>query len=143
MLIRTQDDLGLWQRSWADYHVLLAMVQLGLFSLLADGQSRSAECLATELKADARAIDICGRILTNAGLLNYMDGKFSLTDTARTLAVPLQDLTWEWRRRENYANLLETIRNGRPAMTTTGGLIEDNEADARQFLTMQYRNSAA
>jgi len=142
MIVHNEDDLMMWQRSWANYHVLLAMAQLGLFDLLADGQARTALTLAAQLQADARALDICGRILTRAGLLNYADSKFSLTDTAQQLTSALTEVTREWRRRQNFTDLLETVRSGRPAMATTGGVLEDNEADARQFLKMLYRQSA-
>ncbi len=142
MIVQSESDLSQWQRDWSNYHVLQAMAQFGLFDLLADSEPRSADRLAAELNADARALDICGRILTRAGLLTYQDGLFSLTDTARDLAVPLSELKWVWRRRKNYADLYETIRTGRPAMVTSGGVIQENEADARQFLTMLHRQSA-
>lgn len=141
MIIQTEAQLIAWQHAWANYHVLLAAAQLGLFDLLGDGQPRTAEMLAEQLAADARAIDICGRILVRAGLLHLEDGLFRLTQTAHDLREPIRDLKWEWRRRYNYADLLETIRSGRPAMATSGGVIEEDEADARQFLGSLYRRS--
>lgn len=143
IFVRGEDDLTAWQRDWSNYHALLAVAQLGLFDLLTDGEARTADTIAEQLKADVRAIDICGRILTRAGLLSYNDGKFRLTDSARALTAPLNELKWEWRRRQNYADLLETIRTGQPAMSTSGGVVQEDEADARQFLTMLHRRSAA
>ncbi len=141
MIVHTEEQLIAWQRAWANYHVLLAMAQLGLFDLLADGQPRTADTLAEQLDADARAIDICGRILVCAGLLLYEDGRFGLAQVARDLQEPIRDLKWEWRRRYNYADLLETIRSGHPALMTSGGVVEEDEADARQFLRSLYRRS--
>jgi len=143
MIVHTEDDLIAWQHAWANYHVLLAAAQLGLFDLMMDGQPRTAEMLADELGADARAIDICGRILARAGLLRYEDGSFWLTKAARDLKEPIRELKWEWRRRYNYADLLDTIRAGRPAIETSGGVVEEDEADARQFLRSLYRRSEA
>jgi hypothetical protein len=142
MLVNTERDLDHWQRAWANYHVLMAMAKLGLFDLLADGTARSAETLAEELNADARAIDICGRILVRAGLLYYEDGKFQLTRTAQELIVPIGERRWEWRRRHNYADLLETVRTGKPAIVTSGGVVEEDPKDTRQFLKMLHRRSA-
>src|SRR5262249_39198213 len=107
-----------------------------------DGQARTVEALAEQLGADARAIDICARILVRAGLLNYEDGEFWASPAACELKAPIRELKWEWRRRQNFANLLETIRTGRPAMVTSGGVVEDDERDTRQFLQMSYRRSS-
>jgi hypothetical protein len=73
--ITSEGDLSQWHRQWANYHVLLAMTKLGFFEVMADGQARSADQLAEQLQADARALDICGRILVHAGLLSYAGGK--------------------------------------------------------------------
>lgn len=142
MIVQSEDDLNEWQRQWANFHVLLAMTQLGLFDLLEDGQPRTAEALAEQLGADVRAIDICARILVRAGLLHYEDGAFCISSIASKLKTPIRELKWEWRRRHNFANLLETIRTGRPAMVTSGGVVEADERDTRQFLQMSHRRSA-
>src|SRR5688500_6218118 len=105
MIINNENDLINWQRQWANYHVLLAMAQLGLFDLLADMQLRSAETIAEQLQADVRSIDICGRILVRAGLLSYHNQQFQLSPVAKEL--PLNELKWEWRRRNNFADLLD------------------------------------
>jgi len=42
MQINTEKDLNDWLTAWANYHVMLAMSQLGLFDLLADGLERTA-----------------------------------------------------------------------------------------------------
>ncbi len=143
MIVRTEEDLVAWQRAWANYHVLLSMARLGLFDLLQDGQARSAETLARELHADARAMDVCCRILVRSGLLLYEDSAFRIAPAARELQAPIDELKWEWRRRDNFADLLDTVRSGRPAMVTSGGVVEQDEADARQFLRMLYRRSAS
>src|SRR5262249_2141615 len=127
MIVHSEEDLNQWRREWANYHVLLAMVKLGFFDLMADGQSRTAEQLAQALNADARAVDICCRILVHTALVSYHDGKFQLTSTAKKLHIPLGEINLEWRRRGNYASLLDTIRSGRPAMKTTGGVVEESE----------------
>ena len=142
MIVHSEEDLSTWHRQWANFHVLLSMTKLGFFDLMADGEARSADQLAQALSADSRAIDICGRILVHAGLVNYQPGKFQLTETAMKLRVPLGELKLEWQRRENYASLLDTIRSGRPALKTSGGVLEENEADARAFLQKLYRHSA-
>ncbi len=141
MIVRTEEDLVAWQRAWANYHVLLAMAQLGLFDLLRDGEARTAERLAEELGADTRAVDICSRILVRVGLLLYDDGRFKLSSAAHDLKAPIEALKWEWRRRYNFAGLLDTLRSGRPAMLTSGGVVEQDEDDARQFLRILYRRS--
>lgn len=142
MIVKSEADLVRWQHQWANYHVLLTMVQLGFFDLLSDGQARTAESIAHALNADERAIDICGRILVRTGLLRYEDGKFRATQTARDLREPLDELKWEWRRRQNFTDLLDTIRSGQPAMVTSGGVVEADEDDTREFLKILYRRSA-
>src|SRR5262249_851815 len=92
VIINGEDDLIRLQRAWANYHVLLAMAQLGLFDVLQDGTPRTAEALADDLGADARAMDICCRIMVRAGLLRYDDGMFHLTPVARTQTAPLDEL---------------------------------------------------
>src|SRR5437763_237800 len=114
MKVHSEDDLAIWRRQWANYHVLLAMTKLGFFDLMADGEPRTADQLAQQLNADARAIDICGRILVHAGLVSYDAGKFRITRDALNLHISLHELQLEWRRLENYARLLETIRTGKP-----------------------------
>ena len=140
-MIKTEEDLSVWQREWANYHVLLAMAALGLFDLLADGQPRTADTIAYNLGADTRAVDMCCRILVRSELLLYEDDQFRLAQVSQELADPIRELKWTWRRRHNYANLYDVIRTGRPAMVTSGGVVEDNEQDTRQFLSMLYRQS--
>src|SRR5437868_15112046 len=82
MIVHAEEDLSTWRRQWANFHVLLAMTTLGFFDLMADGEARTADQIAQALSADSRAIDICGRILVHAGLLNYQDKKFQLTQAA-------------------------------------------------------------
>lgn len=140
-MIKTEEDLSIWQREWANYHVLLAMAALGLFDLLADGQARTAEAIAHDLDADTRAVDICCRILVHSELLLYEDNQFRLAQVSQELCDSIRELKWTWQRRHNYANLYDAIRTGRPAMVTSGGVVEDNEQDTRQFLSMLYRQS--
>src|SRR5258708_6271823 len=142
MQINNENDLNDWQTAWANYHVVLAMSQLGFFDLLKDGQARTSSTIAEQLNADPRAIEICAHILANAGLLRYEGGMFRASSAASQLQEPIGELKWQWRRGQNFPNLLNTILSGQPAITTSGGVLKDDEADARQFLQMLHRRSS-
>src|SRR5258708_22644608 len=138
MQINNENDLNDWQTAWANYHVVLAMSQLGFFDLLKDGQARTSSTIADQLNADPRAIEICAHILANAGLLRYEGGMFTASSAASQLQEPIGELKWQWRRGQNFPNLLNTIQSGQPAITTSGGVLKDDETDARQFLQMLH-----
>src|SRR5260221_2672273 len=143
MLINNEMDLNAWQTAWANYHVWLAMSQVGLFDLLEDGQARTASDIAQQLNADPRAVEICAHILAHAGLLLFEAGTFRVSAAASDMREPIGELKWQWRRGQNFPNLLNTILSGQPAITTTGGVLKDDETDARQFLQMLHRRSSA
>src|SRR5450432_641505 len=136
MQIKTEKDLNDWQTAWANYHVMLAMAQIGLFDLLADDQARTARVIAEQLDADPRAIDICAHILAQCGLLMYEEGMFRPGPVAAHLREPISELKWQWGRSQNFPNLLDTIRSGQPAISTCGGILKEDETDTRQFLQM-------
>ncbi len=143
MLINNEMDLNAWQTAWANYHVLLAMSQVGLFDLLEDGRARTPSDIAQQLNADPRAVEICAHILAHAGLLLFEAGTFRVSAAASDMREPIGELKWQWRRGQNFPNLLNTILSGQPAITTTGGVLKDDETDARQFLQMLHRRSSA
>ncbi|MHB8630225.1 MAG: methyltransferase [Aggregatilineales bacterium] len=143
MRVKHEGDLSQWRSAWANYHVLLAMTELGMFDLLGDDVPRTAQMIAEQLGADVRALNICAHILVQVGLLSYEDGMFRATETARNLKALLQERKWEWRRRHSFADLLQTVRTGRPTITTSGGILPNDEADTHQFLRMLHRTSEA
>jgi hypothetical protein len=143
MKIKNEADLKRWQREWANYHVLLALAQLGLFDLLLDNQKHSLKQIAARLHADERALRICLRILVSSGLIQFDTTSkwFSITPSGLALADKLALLKLEWEKRLNWANVLDALKTGKSVMPTSGGVIEQDRRQARLFLRDMYQQS--
>jgi len=140
MKIKNEADLTHWQREWANYHVLLALAQLGLFDLLLDNQSHSIKEISEWLQADERALRICLRILILSDLIQFdvASEAFRITPSGLAFADKLAMLKLEWNKRLNYANVLEALKTGNPVMSTTGGVTEQDRQQAQLFLREMY-----
>src|SRR5258708_32733530 len=112
MLIHNEMDLNAWQTAWANYHVLLAMSQVGLFDLLEDGRARTPSDIAQQLNADPRAVEICAHILAHAGLLLFEAGTVRGFAAASVMREPIGGVKWQRRPGQNFPHFINTILSG-------------------------------
>jgi SAM-dependent methyltransferase len=122
----TRLALGAWAAQ-----VLFVANDLGVFDLLdREGPSTGSE-IAARLGTDADATSRLLGALVAAGLLEHEGDRFANSDTTRELLVPGKPetiTTWvslmgRWT--ENFANLGESIRTGKPAGTPEGHSLEE------------------
>ncbi len=145
--VRTEDDLIEMRHHAQALAVASAWSRAGYFAALADGQPRPL----ADLGGDARALEITAQILAHIGLLQGDGRRWALTSTARTMLAAgelelgsLGDLFDDWSRID------QMLKHGGPATSrdgasrgTSGGVREDKPNEARGFMMMLYRRSAA
>ena len=115
-------DEPIWRVFLSAFHApaLVIADELGLFAALADGP-RTAASLADELGVELRATETIAGVLAGLELLVAADGRFHLTDTARTYLLPSAPYYWGGflrRMRENpldYAKLAGALKRGKAA----------------------------
>lgn len=143
--ISSENDLDALHRSTQAYAVICAWSAAGLFQALASGAPRAA----TELPADARAIEITAPILAHLGLLAGDGQRWTLSLTGHRLlesgALPLGGAA------DNLGDLsrLDAVManggpvcgpDGSPQATEIGVSAEDPEA-AHRFMVFLHRRS--
>jgi cyclopropane fatty-acyl-phospholipid synthase-like methyltransferase len=94
--------------------------ELGFFQALADAPASTDE-LATKLGIEARATEAMGGVLATLGFIVLADGRYVLTDVARTYLLPSSIYYW--------GGMLRRIR--------------ENPLDCRKLIESLRRNSAA
>lgn len=118
----TCSDEPLWRVFLSAFHApaLVLADELGLFAALAQGP-RDAASLADELGVELRAIETIAGVCAGLDLLVVADGRFHLTEVARTYLLPGAPYYWGGflRRIRNNpldcAKLADALRRGKAA----------------------------
>jgi hypothetical protein len=118
----TCSDEPIWTAWMAAFHAptLAIADDLGLFAALRDAPATPA-ALAEQLGIEARATEAMAGVMATLGFLTCVDGRYALTDTARTYLLPESPYYWGGmlrRIRENPLDckkLVESLRRGKAA----------------------------
>ena len=115
-------DAPIWTAWMAAFHAptLAIADELGLFHALADAPATAAE-LAVVLGIEVRATEAIAGVMATLEFVTLADGRFGLTDVARTYLLPSSPYYW--------GGMLRRIR--------------DNPLDCRKLIESLRRNSAA
>lgn len=118
----TCSDAPIWNAWMAAFHAptLAIADELGVFSALRDRPSTAAELAAT-LGLEVRATEAMAGLLASLEFLSQADGRYCLTDPARTYLLPESPYYWGGmlrRIRDNPLDckkLIESLRRGKAA----------------------------
>jgi hypothetical protein len=145
------DDKRLWDVWLSHYHfpTLTAADELGLFRLL-EPRALSAAEIATGLKLSPRATEALVGTVAALGFLVQYDGRFHLSDVARSFLLP--DSPTYWGGMLQFARglpvtheaLLSALRKDRPRGGTMEGMWEEHEMEpekARAFTHAMHTRS--
>jgi hypothetical protein len=107
----TVSDAPIWNVFLAAFHVpaLVIADELGLFAAI-DRAPATADQLAAEVGVEPRAIETIAGLLTALELLAQVDGRFHLTDVARTYLLPASPYYWGGMLRRIRDNPLDCVK---------------------------------
>ncbi|MEM6682340.1 MAG: class I SAM-dependent methyltransferase [Pseudomonadota bacterium] len=103
------------------YWSLVAAIELGLFDAISPGEGKTSQVLADELEVNHTALEHLLDCMATIHFLEQVDGIYTLTDTAirylrRDGAATMAELIKVSNGPlENWMNLAQTIRTGKPA----------------------------
>ena len=138
----THDDILKVAMGYQASRVLLTGVELGVFTVIGDGETTSAD-VAAALHTDPRATDRLLNALSALGFLTKQDGRVRNSAAARQFLVRtspgymagLGHTSSMWR---TWSGLSDSVRTGQPAM---GNVINDRGGDWLEpfIAAMHYR----
>ena len=122
------ESINVLSRGFQESRVFLTAFELGIFTVLGDGEKCSEE-VASEIAADPRAVDRLLNTVCVTGAVIKNNGKFKNSDTAAQFLVKgkpdyqagMMHAVHLW---DSWSRLTEAVRNGR--------LIEQSPVDKRE-----------